>query len=104
LLIAVKVMVIPKLLLVRPSTYKTTYKTILTLVVHDDDSEDESGEDDKLVEEFSAREASTYPSGQQVDLRTNIKLNGIMSEEIVKCISPYPVSNPPSGCRQIDGK
>jgi hypothetical protein len=32
-------------------------------VVHDDDSEDESGdEDDKLVEEFSAREASTYPS------------------------------------------
>jgi hypothetical protein len=54
--------VIPKLLLVRPSTYKTTYKTILTLV-HDDDSEDESGdEDDKLVEEFSAHEASTYPS------------------------------------------
>jgi hypothetical protein len=37
-------------------------------VVHDDDSEDESGdEDDKLVE-FSAREASTYPSRpQQVD-------------------------------------
>jgi hypothetical protein len=55
-------------------------------VVHDDDSEDESGdEDDKLVEEFSAREASTYPSRpQQVDLRTNIKLNGNMSEEIVK--------------------
>jgi hypothetical protein len=54
-------------------------------VVHDDDSEDESGdEDDKLVEEFSAREASTYPSRpQQVDLRTNIKLNGIC-REIVK--------------------
>lgn len=54
-------------------------------VVEDDDSEDESGdEDDKLVEEFSARESSTYPARpRQVDLRTNLKLNGNVTEEIV---------------------
>jgi hypothetical protein len=46
--------VIPKLLLVRPSTYDVQDDS--NPVVHDDDSEDESGdEDDKLVEEFSAR-------------------------------------------------
>jgi hypothetical protein len=64
--------------LILPST--TPYKTSLFMIL-----KTSLGEDDKLVEELCAREASTYPSRpQQVDLRTNIKLNGIMSEEIVK--------------------
>jgi hypothetical protein len=37
-----------------------------------------------------------------VDLRTNIKLNGNMWKKW-KMHSPHPVSNPPYGCRQIDG-
>jgi hypothetical protein len=58
--------------------------TVIANVDVPDSDSDSDDEDKKMIEEFSARDAMTITERpKQIDLKTTLKLNGIMTDEVI---------------------